>query len=268
MPLAQRTEPALTSQTRQCTDRFSESESSLPNGSRNDFERARKPRKKTQSRPTSGMVKTPTFAYSAKGASATRQSTRIWTRCTYARGMRAAASSPIEAQTARRARALSRKTVSMPAPPCSSAPCRAWTKRAQIHSSTTEWRCVSETRYDSPTSSSYSSRVRCSRSHSRERPRSVRSTEREAPSSARAGRTWPAQKRMWKRRTQRAISSSSARARSVKRPCSSRSACVASRQDRSLSRPCTLRVLPLFASQKPYDWERKKELMKVANVST
>jgi len=29
-----------------------------------------------------------------------------------------------------------------------------------------------------------------------------------------------------------------------------------------------LRVLPLFASQKPYDWERKKELMKVANVST
>ena len=38
MPFAHRTEPAFVSQIKQCTLKFSERLSSLPNGSRNDFD--------------------------------------------------------------------------------------------------------------------------------------------------------------------------------------------------------------------------------------
>ena len=42
-PFSQRREPALVSAMRQCTLKFSETVSSLPKGSRNDFESTRKP---------------------------------------------------------------------------------------------------------------------------------------------------------------------------------------------------------------------------------
>ena len=80
--------PKFNSETKTSTRIFCPGYPSLPNGSRKDFDNSSKPLKKSVRRPESGIDKLPIPEYSENGDSQTSESTKIWTSCTYARGIR------------------------------------------------------------------------------------------------------------------------------------------------------------------------------------